>query len=170
MEKSNMDVHFSSNSDEWCTPQWLYDELNEEFNFEWDIATSTVSFNSKTGKYACYTEERDAINQDWSQDFKVGYCNPPYSRGKQKQFVRKAVEQMRKGVTSVFLIPARTDTKAWHTYIWDKTKQCPREGVEVRFLEGRLKFEIDGKPMLDKNGKPQSAPFPSCIVVFRGME
>lgn len=40
--------------------------------------------------------------------------------------------------------------------------------MEVRFLKGRLKFEKDGEPILDKNGRPQSAPFPSCIVIFYG--
>ncbi len=56
------------------------------------------------------------------------------------------------------LLPARTDTKAFHAYIWDGEKHQPRAGVEVRFLPGRIKFV----------GAAHGAPFPSMIVIFRG--
>ena len=46
------------------------------------------------------------------------------------------------------LIPARTDTKWFHDYIYGKQ--------EVRFLPGRLKF----------GGATTAAPFPSMIVIF----
>jgi len=157
-------VHFSSNSDEWETPQWLFDKLDKEFCFGFDAAATLD--NAK-----CYCAETNSLGVDWKQvvgDYAV-WCNPPYSRGKQKLFLKKAVEEQIKGCTSVFLIPARTDTVAWHTYVWDTEKQQPLEGIEVRFLKGRLKFEINGNPILDKNGNPQSAPFPSAIVIFRGM-
>lgn len=48
------------------------------------------------------------------------------------------------------LIPARTDTKAFHEWIYGK--------AEVRFVRGRLKF----------GGSKNSAPFPSMVVIFRG--
>ena len=47
------------------------------------------------------------------------------------------------------LIPARTDTKAFHEYIYRK--------AEIRFVKGRLKF----------GNAQNSAPFPSMVVVFR---
>lgn len=50
------------------------------------------------------------------------------------------------------LIPSRTDTRWWHSYIEGK--------AEVRFVKGRLKF----------GGCNQSAPFPSVVVVFRGAD
>lgn len=53
------------------------------------------------------------------------------------------------------LIPARTDTKAFHEYILGKAQ-------EIRFIKGRLKFEIDRK------ASKEAAPFPSMIVIFRG--
>ena len=46
------------------------------------------------------------------------------------------------------LIPARTDTKRFHEYIYGN--------AEIRFIKGRLKF----------GGCENSAPFPSMIVVF----
>jgi site-specific DNA-methyltransferase (adenine-specific) len=48
----------------------------------------------------------------------------------------------------VFLIPSRTDTIWWHDFVMKAT--------EIRFIEGRLKF----------SEYHNSAPFPSCIVVF----
>lgn len=50
------------------------------------------------------------------------------------------------------LIPARTDTKAFHEWIYHK--------AEIRFLKGRLKF----------GGSKNSAPFPSMVVVYRPEE
>jgi site-specific DNA-methyltransferase (adenine-specific) len=47
------------------------------------------------------------------------------------------------------LIPARTDTKYFHEYIYNKAK-------EIRFIKGRLKFGDSKNP----------APFPSMVVVF----
>ena len=48
------------------------------------------------------------------------------------------------------LIPARTDTKWFHEYIYNKA------GVEIRFIKGRLKF----------GNSKSGAPFPSMLVVF----
>lgn len=50
------------------------------------------------------------------------------------------------------LLPARTDTKWFHEYIYGR--------AEVRFVRGRLKF----------GGSKNSAPFPSMVVVFQGGE
>lgn len=49
------------------------------------------------------------------------------------------------------LIPARTDTRAFHDYIYNK--------AEIRFIRGRLKF--------GGGGSKNAAPFPSMIVIFR---
>ena len=50
------------------------------------------------------------------------------------------------------LIPARTDTKAFHDYIYGK--------AEIRFVRGRLHF----------NGSKWNAPFPSMIVIYKGSD
>lgn len=55
----------------------------------------------------------------------------------------------------VMLIPARTDTRAFHEYIYHK--------AEIRFIRGRLRFRVNGKA-------GDAAPFPSMIVIFRGPE
>ena len=137
----NTQLMFSSNSDEWETPQDLFDKLNEEFKFTMDVAATKE--NTKCNVYL-----EDSLNKQWE-----GTCwlNPPYSKGVQKLFVKKAYEESLRGVKVVLLIPARTDTKMWHEYIFPYAS-------DIRFLKGRLKF----------SNSTNSAPFPSAIVVFGG--
>ena len=76
------------------------------------------------------------------------FCNPPY--GKEiKHWVEKSFNEGKKQNTKVvMLIPARTDTKYFHEFIYNK--------AEIRFVKGRLKF----------GACKNSAPFPSMVVVF----
>ena len=89
----------------------------------------------------------DGIEIEWGN---VNFVNPPYS--KISNWCKKAYEEFKKGKTVVLLIPSRTDTKYWHDYIMKAT--------EIRFIKGRLKFG-DSK---------NSAPFPSCIVVYNAAQ
>ena len=135
-----MEVHFSSATDLWATPQDFFDELNNEFNFDLDVCANDE--NAKCAKY--YTAENDGLAQDWK-----GTCwmNPPYGREIGK-WMRKAYESSRGGATVVCLVPARTDTRWWHDYATNG---------EIRFIKGRLKF----------GDQKNSAPFPSAIVIFK---
>jgi len=54
-----MNVHFSSQTNEWATPQQFYNELNEEFHFTLDPCATKE--NAKCEKY--YTEEDDGLAQ-----------------------------------------------------------------------------------------------------------
>lgn len=141
-----MNVHFSSKSNEWTTPQHLFDELNQEFNFTLDPCATEE--NAKCSKH--FTIEDDGLSKDWSND--VVFMNLPYGR-EIKKWIKKAYEESLNGATVVCLIPARTDTTYWHDYIFD-------EADDIRFLKGRLKFG-DSK---------NSAPFPSAIVVYKYKE
>lgn len=162
----NTAVLFSSARDDWRTPPELFAKLDAEFNFDVDAAASIDNTLCKWfwGPIGDSEGGRDAIAVNWSTSAPmlgrppVCYCNPPYSRGMQKHFIAKAALERLRGVTTVMLIPARTDTKAFHAFIWDAEKHQPRKGVEVRFLPGRIKFV----------GAKHGAPFPSMIVVFRG--
>ena len=137
-----MKVHFSSETNEWATPQALFNALDREFNFTLDPCSDGI--NAKCQKY--FTIEDDGLAQDWFND--TVFMNPPYGREIPK-WIQKAYEESRKGATVVCLIPSRTDTRYWHEYIM--------KADEVRFVKGRIKF----------GGSNQSAPFPSCIVVFK---
>lgn len=139
----NTTVMFSSASDNWATPQELFNQLNNEFAFTLDPCAS--AYNAKCAQY--YAKEQDELKQNWSGQ-RV-FCNPPYGREIGK-WVEKCSEEARKDNTlCVMLIPARTDTKWFHDFIYNK--------AEVRFLKGRLKF----------GNSTNSAPFPSMIVIFK---
>jgi site-specific DNA-methyltransferase (adenine-specific) len=140
---ANIDVMYSSKSNEWATPQDFFDKLNAEFQFNLDPCATDE--NHKCNKY--FTRETDGLSQNW-RGYRV-FCNPPYSDiGK---WVEKAFREGHKDNTIVvMLIPARTDTKYFHDYILHRS--------EIRFVKGRLKFG-EGK---------NSAPFPSMVVIFRG--
>ena len=136
-------VLFSSTSEIWATPQDLFDELDNEFHFNLDPCA--LPDNAKCLRY--FTPETDGLKQCWG-GCRV-FCNPPYGR-KLYDWVKKCYEESRKPDTLVvLLIPARTDTRYFHEFIYHKAK-------EIRFVKGRLKFGSAKNP----------APFPSMIVIF----
>lgn len=139
-----MRVHFSSETDDWATPAAFFDRLNSEFNFTLDPCANED--NAKCDRY--FTKEDDGLSRDWSGE--TVFMNPPYGRAI-ADWIRKAYEESRAGTTVVALIPSRTDTRYWHEYVMKAT--------EIRFVKGRLKFG-DGR---------NSAPFPSAVVVWRGI-
>lgn len=51
----------SSNTDDWATPQALFDKLDAVFHFTLDVCASKD--NAKCKKY--YTKEQDGLKQDW---------------------------------------------------------------------------------------------------------
>lgn len=54
---------YSSKNMCWCTPQDLYDQLNDEFHFVLDAAATSKS--AKCNMY--YTPEDDGISQTWNR-------------------------------------------------------------------------------------------------------
>ena len=135
-----MSIHFSSASDDWETPQHLFDQLNDDYKFDIDVRASEK--NAKCKNY--YTIEDDGLSKNWTG---VCWMNPPYGREIGK-WMRKAYESSKSGSTVVCLVPARTDTTWRHDYAVNG---------DVTFIRGRLKF----------GGHKNSAPFPSAIVVFK---
>ena len=139
----NTELMFSSKTDLWETPQYLFDELDKEFHFTLDVCATPE--NAKCKKF--YTKLEDGLTQPWPGTV---WCNPPYGRQISK-WVKRAYETNHLlGNTIVMLLPARTDTKWFHEYIYNH--------AEIRFIKGRLKFGDSVNP----------APFPSMIVIFRG--
>ncbi|WP_317627672.1 DNA N-6-adenine-methyltransferase [Leuconostoc mesenteroides] len=138
-------VLFSSDSMTWETPKDYFDKLNRKFKFDLDACASDT--NHKVDTY--FTEDDDALKQKWGGNL---FMNPPYGRHI-GEFIKKAYEEHLRDQDRfiVMLIPSRTDTKYWHEYIQDK--------ATVKFIKGRLKFELDGRPM-------NTAPFPSALVVY----
>jgi site-specific DNA-methyltransferase (adenine-specific) len=132
---------FTSRTEEWATPQSVFDALDAEFHFTLDPASTDE--NAKCPKH--FTESNSGLLQDWLGD-RV-FLNPPYGRDI-SQWMKKAATCG--AALVVCLVHARTDTAWWHDWVMPYAD-------EIRFVRGRLRFG-DGK---------QSAPFPSCVVVYR---
>ena len=134
----------SSNTDQWATPQWFFDEVAKEFDFMLDVCADST--NHKCLNY--FDKEKNGLEQNWAEHIEfgsAGWMNPPYGREIGKWCERAATC----GRTIVGLLPARTDTKYFHKWIYHR--------AEIRFIKGRLKFG-DAK---------NSAPFPSMLVIWR---
>lgn len=147
---------FSSSRDDWETPPDFFQKLDKEFHF--DLDPCALPHTAKCPRY--FTPEDDGLTKPWiAAGGGAVFCNPPYSRRSkgnpgQEAWIRKAAEEGKKpGAVVVLLIPARTDTGAFHDYILHR--------AEVRFVRGRLRFLQDGKAQ-------EAAPFPSMVVIFRG--
>ena len=110
---------FTSLKQDWKTPKRFYEELNKEFNFDFDPCPVNPSF--------------DGLDVEWGS---CNFVNPPYN--KLKDWLKKGFEEWKKGKTVVFLIPSRTDTRYWHDYCMKAT--------EIRFIKGRLHFDDSNKP------------------------
>jgi hypothetical protein len=122
-----------SNSNDWETPKELYRALNNIFHFDFDPCPLDPTF--------------DGLEVEWGER---NYVNPPYSQ--LGQWIKKAHAEASKGKLVVMLIPSRTDTRAFHEYIFGK--------AQILYLKGRLKFSLQGKIA--------PAPFSSLIANFYG--
>lgn len=143
-ETPRMGVHYTSTTDEWSTPQDLYDALDKEFHFTLDVCATPL--NAKCDRF--FDRSQDGLSQDWGAE--MCFMNPPY--GDQiVEWVAKAKHASDDGAIVVCLVPARTDTR----WFWDFCRWG-----EVRFIQGRLKF----------GGGDTGAPFPSCVVIFGGAQ
>ncbi len=135
---------FSSETDEWATPQSLFDRLNQEFRFDLDVCATAE--NAKCADF--YTKEQDGLKQSW-RGHRV-WCNPPYGRAV-GDFVKKAYLETRGGEVDticVCLVASRTDTAWWQDYAM--------RASEIRLIRGRVKF----------GGAVSGAPFPSALLIF----
>lgn len=122
---------FTSNKQDWTTPPDLYKKLDDEFNFDFDPCPLDPQF--------------DGLSIEWGQ---CNFVNPPYDE--LSKWIKKGYNESLKGNIVVFLIPARTDTQAFHEYLYPY--------AEIRFIKGRLKFSDSKNP----------APFPSMICILYG--
>lgn len=135
-------LHFSTGTDWWETPDFLFDELNKLYRFDLDVCADKD--NAKCEKF--YSKEENGLAQVWHRDGKRIWMNPPYGR-KIIDWIRKAYIESQHDCVVVCLLPARTDTKWFHDL-------CTHG--DITFLRGRLKF----------GSSKNAAPFPSMIVVF----
>jgi phage N-6-adenine-methyltransferase len=125
-------------SDEYETPQWLFNALDAEFGFTLDGAA--IAGNAKCAKY-CDVH----TPPDWWEGQRV-FCNPPYSDI--ETFVKRASSTE----ICVLLLPSRTGTH-WFRMLVER-------GAEIRFFRKRIRFL--------ENGKEQGSPrFDSLVAIVK---
>lgn len=130
--------------DKWATPQYLFDKMNEEFNFTLDPCCEIET--AKCEKY--YTPYENGLSKSWGGE--VVFCNPPYSQ--LYIWLKKCYEESLKPNTIVVaLVPVSGSSKWWNRLV---TNKC-----EIRFIEGRVAFVGAGK---------SPAPFSSVWLIYGG--
>ena len=132
----------TSQSDEWETPQWLFDALNAEFGFTLDGAATRENAKCKE-----FNSKKDATGYGWG--INRVFCNPPYSNI--HQFVDLALASR---CLWVLLLPVRTDND-WFRRLVES------HAVTIRFFRKRIAFVADGVAM-------KSPPFASMVVIVNG--
>lgn len=134
-------------TDNWGTPQSLFDKLNAEFGFVLDVCA--LPENAKCERY--FTPDQDGLTQPWPAPRAYNqsiWMNPPYGRGIDK-WVEKAYRTSLSGNRVVALLPARTNVPWWHDYCMNAR--------EIRFIRKKVPFD----------GPVRGVPFwGSAIVVF----
>lgn len=138
------DAMFSSNTNEWATPQAFFDELNKEFDFTLDPCATPQ--NAKCARY--FTKEIDGLAQSW--------------RGEVVFVIRRTVGIFQSGSQRLMPKPYRGGKTCCFAYTrpngYGVLPRLYIQKHEIRFVRGRLHF----------NESKCGAPFPSMVVVMRG--
>ncbi len=120
---------YTSKSDEWGTPQDLFDKLDREFHFTLDPCANKR--RPLRRDLLCYDIQDNVLEQDWS-DHRV-FINPPYSGKNIEWWCEKIYQEKDHAEVIVLLIPLnKGSTEYFHEYIYPF--------AEIRMIRGRLKF------------------------------
>lgn len=120
--KIHTQVQLWSKNDDVATPDDLYEAMNKEFKFNFDPCPLNGHPKNSTSKF-------DGLKVDWGTS---NYVNPPYSDI--KEWLQKAIEEMKKGNKTVFLIPLRFSSVYWEQYVYPYAS-------EIRPIAGYIKFK-----------------------------
>jgi phage N-6-adenine-methyltransferase len=168
------EVVHSSLYPDYQTPLALFSLLHDEFRFDLDLAAN--SENALTNQFfgpGSHLSEDALSVVSWRSFGAVGFVNPPYSRRDRltcEPWVSRAHSESLYGFTTVALLPVRTDTRWWNSYVMQAT--------EIRTIPHRVNFDVpprvlaehdakrvqDGKAPLKKLA---GAGFPSAVVIWR---
>ena len=144
-------VGVSTGWNAWSTPQPVLDSLCRVLGDRFDLdpcASRQKRLRTHARRY--FTEDDDGLTQPWHGRV---YINPPYGPAI-AAWTAKAIDEVTAGRANVVigLVPARTDTRWWHTTIAGRS--------DVWLLRGRLAF----------GGGEQKAPFASAVVAWGATE
>lgn len=137
--------------DEWLTPPEIIKALGP---FDLDPCAPVTRPWDTAKKH--YTIRDNGLVQPWHGRV---WLNPPYG-DKTGRWIQRLVGCVsRRECTGTVLIFARTETAAWHDWIFPYASG-------LLFMRGRLNFyTVEGKVYM-VNGKPSSAGAPSVLVAY----
>lgn len=135
---------FSTGKDDWCSPPEVLDRVRLVGAIELDPCSNPRSIVRARSSIAL---PYDGLRAAWPQSGLV-YVNPPFSRREQWRWIARAALHGAAGGEVLMLVPARTDTKAWHRFAVRADARCSWRG-RMRFL-----------------GAAGSAPFPSALLYW----
>jgi len=125
------------------TPEWLFQKLNDEFDFQCDLAC--LQENAKCDTY--YTESVNSLEQDWHKIEGWLWLNPPYSP--LKPWIQKAQKENSLGAKIVVLCPPIVSTRYFQDHL----------PSEIRFIVGRVPFLLNGAEMKANTND-------SCLLIY----
>lgn len=163
---------FTSNDQNWATPDDLFAELNLAMHFTLDACA--VKATAKCKRFV--DPSRDGLNYSWNGE--RAFNNPPYS-AVDLWMDKSRRESLNGSVLSANLVPARPDTGWWSKHVLSEDGEAGpllkslydpanrtlwlrwRHLITGIYLHrGRLAFGGS-----TKSGKLESAPFPSAVIV-----
>lgn len=127
--------YLSSGNGFWNTPSHLKQIIYEDYDILFDPCPVNPHFNG--------------LECEWLDR---NFCNPPFHET--EKWVKKILEELKKGRSTVLLMPARTCTSYFHELILPNVS-------EIVFIRGRVRYTSqDGKR------KAGASPWPSILCVF----
>lgn len=106
-----------NHKDDWATPPLFLESLKIGLHFD------PCPYQHDLNKW-------DGLTIGWGN---VNFVNPPYSRKLKEAFVKKAIEESKKGKRCFMLLPVSTSTKLFHEHILPNAK-------DITFIKRRIKF------------------------------
>lgn len=164
----------------WQTPSAVFDKLAAEFGpFDMDPCSAHTAYTSTQVLFYYTPEGAFQMTPDGPLQFAEGegmtrpwvgrvFCNPPYKRV--EEWVKRGSEAAKAGALVVMLLIPSTDAQWFHKYCWDSETHEPRIGVEVRFLQGRIRFVHPDPAKRETDFKGFRPISGNMVVVFHPWE
>jgi phage N-6-adenine-methyltransferase len=141
---ANIEKLLAGGSDDYETPQEIFDRLNQEFSFSLDAAATAQ--NAKCLRY--FTREIDGLSQNWESN--AVWLNPPFRDI--RLWLTKARDASQCGATVVVLCPLSALVRPWDIYY--------AVADEFRRIPGQPKF-------LSRDRKRVTIPWTLALLIFR---
>jgi hypothetical protein len=163
-------ITFSHNSDEWCTPKDLCEDLGATHNIVADVACRST--NAKYPIALAIDKGVDGLRFPWHEipalsEGAAAFCNPPHSTI--DQWIQKSIEESDFETRVIMLIPASTGTDHWHDLVLPNAVEIQEVKHRISFF-GKIKIKGQSKdlPKDQVQYKMGYAPatFDSAIVIF----